>query len=400
MLKPVADWRRQVAEVLPAPRVLILDAPIRLPGIAMDRRAARRMLDGGPARATSRGEGWYHALVAVELTGAGPAQRPGEREVSAAFKGHVVRVDLAAPGGRVFASFGGAALASVAAAPSTRVGRVLAEIRARRDRCAALTGAAEKIDCTERLCAFVGKQRGMVETARACRDKVREARAAVASRSGKTSRPERNCRTRFADRAAKPWLPRAASRATRDAIAECAARKARRAYGPDIVGLRLGMAPTAARAILAERTGAESLESLGDARPFDRAELAIGNYGTRGLVAFWLATSSGMRLAGVSRRLYFGRDRPDADSLEKVLRDKYGKPDWSDGKRVHVWHPAARRADSDLCGELADFVQPRDGWSAPWPGRSSHGAEPRLPMMIGPPVGRGTIVGIANADRW
>ncbi len=387
MLAPVVEWRRDVAELLPTPRALILDAPLRMEGIAMGRRAARRLLEDGPQRAPARGEGWYRARLTVEVTGAAPARRPDEKRLAAAFTGRVVRVDFAAPDGQIFASLGADGKAPRAAAPASPARadnpeQVLAEIRRRREQCSALRDGDEKLACAERLCGYVEAQRGMADTARECRAKVRDARAATASRRTADSAAQRNCRVRFDDADTRSWLPRAGSRAGRRALAACADRPARRAYGPDIVSLRLGMAPEAVRRIMVDRSGSNETATLADPRPFDAAELAVDSRGTRGIAAYWLATASGMRLAGVSRRLYFGRDRPDAGDIEAGLLNKYGKADWRDGRGAYVWHPRSQGVDSELCGELAAIVQPREGWSVSWP--AGRRGEARAPLIVGP----------------
>ena len=387
MLAPVVEWRRDVAELLPTSRALILDASLRTDGIAMGRRAARRLLESGPQRAPARGEGWYRVLLMIEVTAAAPARRPDEKRLAAAFTGRVVRVDFAAPDGRIFASLGADGEAPRAAAPvsparANNPEQVLAEIRRRREWCSALRDADEKLACIERLCGYIETQRGMADTALECRAKVRDVRAATASRPSAGSATLRNCRFRFDDADTRSWLLRAGSRAGRRALEACADGPARRVYEPDIVSLRLGMAPKAVRRIMAERSGSNETATLADPRPFDAAELAVDSRGTRGITAYWLATASGIRLAGVSRRLYFGRDRPDAGDIEAGLLNKYSEADWRDGRGAYVWHPRSQGVDSELCGELAAIVQPREGWSTPWP--AGRRGEARAPLIVGP----------------
>ena len=214
-----------------------------------------------------------------------------------------------------------AVVASGGAPAAGRTERILTEIRARRERCTALTDEREKVDCAERLCDYLAEQKGMGKTARGCRQKVQEAKRSLGRREQKSTRKERRCRDRFAERAGRPWIPAESSRSFRAAVEACAQSQPRRAGGPDIVGLRLGMGMGEARRILQDRTASRRVATLADARPFDTGELGWRRDGSRGIALFRITTSAGDRLAGVSRRLYFGRDRPDREDIEDGLRE-------------------------------------------------------------------------------
>ncbi|HHJ13676.1 MAG TPA: hypothetical protein ENJ79_04770 [Gammaproteobacteria bacterium] len=180
------------------------------------------------------------------------------------------------------------------------------------------------------------------------------------------------CKGRFSGRNAAAWYPRVGSPEYDAAMESCRLEKPRSPFGPDILGLSLGMTKHEARPLL-DRQNMLRLTDSNDARPFHDAQLYWTKKGEHGIALFYLYNADQQRVAGISRRLYFDDKDVKPDALITGLRKKYGRESWrgkrKNGDEAMLWvNPVDGQGGSGAasCGQLVEMIRPRGDWQHVW----------------------------------
>lgn len=357
---------------LPGVRLLAFDRRLTLKGIPLDRARAEQLLleQRSPSGRVRSGSGVFTAVV--EFTVA-DARRDARSEDGATPLGALVvqldRVIIRGPKGEQVATFAANAFPEA----GERQRQQETEI-ARREADAA--AARQRRDAEKRR-----KQQEAAAAARARAEQQQRERAAAevqrrkdraerqeASRSAAAFRELRSrCESKYRS-GRHTWDPVEGSVEYNAAVAACIEEPKRDAYGPDIVGLQLGMERTTAGAIVRLRMETRAVARLQETRPFEGGGLSWSDDAGRGIALFFIKNHGRDLVAGVSRRLYFDGDGPTTAQIVDGLRGKYGPEAWRDGDRVLAWaFPTG--PDGVSAGSLAEIVallSPRGNWSGRW----------------------------------
>lgn len=185
---------------------------------------------------------------------------------------------------------------------------------------------------------------------------------------------ERICRNRYSGSSVQSWMPVKGTPEYKTAMTACLSEPERDLYGPDILGLRLGMPLTDAKNFIKRQSIKFNANST-DSRPFEKATLYWTGDSNHGIAVFSLASGGHERVAAVSRRLYMGEKKLTTNQVLGGLRKKYGQELWSNGGRTLLWaSPKGSNSPSaNKCSELAELVEPRGGWDKPWGDGNSRG---------------------------
>lgn len=188
----------------------------------------------------------------------------------------------------------------------------------------------------------------------------------------------RACQNRYTAYGVQPWMPVEGTPEFQNAMTACQKEPVRDVYGPDILGLRLGMPLNEANNFI-RRQSVKQNTTLKDTRPFEKATLYWTDDGNHGIAVFSLVNGEYERVAAVSRRLYFGDKGPSRSEIIDGLRKKYGAELWSDSDRVKLWSMAdgAQKPSGKMCSGLVNLIEPREGWSRAWGAGSSAAREDR-----------------------
>jgi hypothetical protein len=173
------------------------------------------------------------------------------------------------------------------------------------------------------------------------------------------------------------WSPRKGTPEYEEAVATCLNAPRRETYGPNIVGLQLGMESKEARSIVINELGNNEGARLKKARPFEGGMLRWTEDANRGIALFYINNNDRNLVAGVSRRIYFGDNGPAPTDIIDGLRKKYGAETWSDGDRALVWaFPTGSEITStNGYADLVEQLAPRANWTGPWKPRGLTGEE-------------------------
>lgn len=161
------------------------------------------------------------------------------------------------------------------------------------------------------------------------------------------------------------------------------------AFGPDIVGLRLGMTVDKADQVIRSHKELYRMIEGNPPRPFNRALLYILAPGNEAFALFTLQDSNGERVAGVVRKVYFEPNAgPSEAGITGALENKYGAPSFvypPVGGVRYLWLSTANEQpikkagpDTRACehpiGSGSDTVwridQNWNAWILPWPERA------------------------------
>lgn len=140
--------------------------------------------------------------------------------------------------------------------------------------------------------------------------------------------------------------------------------KGRNSYGPDILGLRLGMSEKKARSVM-QRQRFSSRASTDDPRPFHDATLQWTRDDTHGIALYYLYSGGEKRLAAVSRRLYFDNKNTRIDQVRDGLRKKYGKESQASASGTLLW-VGKGKSGTRSCKRLEKKLAERTDWSRKW----------------------------------
>lgn len=178
---------------------------------------------------------------------------------------------------------------------------------------------------------------------------------------------ERMCRGRYTGSAVQSWMPVKGTPEFKAAMTACQNEPVRAVYGPDILGLRLGMPLSDAKNFI-KRQSIKYNTTLKDTRPFEKASLYWSEDANHGIAVFSLVNGEHERVAAVSRRLYMGDKKMTAGRVIDGLRKKYGRELWSSGGRTLLWASpeGSKKPSAKKCSGLAELVEPRAGWNRTW----------------------------------
>ncbi|WJW76544.1 hypothetical protein QVG61_05500 [Thiohalobacter sp. IOR34] len=178
-----------------------------------------------------------------------------------------------------------------------------------------------------------------------------------------------HCRSRYSGRNAAPWYPHSGSAEYDAALQACSKERVRKPYGPDILGLRLGMRVNDALPLL-QRQQMSRRATSNDARPFHEASLEWNRKGDHGIALFYLFNGEFKRLAAVSRRLYLDDKAMGIEQVRDGLRKKYGRELWTGkgeaGSMLWAFAGQDGGADAKACAGLVELLEERAGWSREW----------------------------------
>ncbi len=240
-------------------------------------------------------------------------------------------------------------------------------------KCEASPTSADRVTCYEALCTALDSQEAdtMADATaqNQCRNKLQSAKYAVESEKRQAQMQEQQRQNQCRSYVQYNWQLSEGMPLYDEAYQGCLAQKARTPYGPDIVGLQLGMDRRSADALVQRRMDGQANASLREAHPFSQGMLRWTKDASRGIALFTVKTRDSKELvAGISRRLYFAEKQPAAAQIADGLRKKYGQETWSEGLDTLVWAFPGELADPSgaNCHELADLVVAREGWSRPW----------------------------------
>ena len=114
-------------------------------------------------------------------------------------------------------------------------------------------------------------------------------------------------------------------------------------FGPDVVGLRLGMTLDEADQVIKERTKPREVLDGKPLRPFVRARLYIMESAEEAIALFTLKDKHGERVAGLIRKIYFEPNAaPSQAAIVSSLEEKYGSPSYKyeiRGSSTRLWTP-------------------------------------------------------------
>ena len=267
---------------------------------------------------------------------------------------------------------------SIAAKEADKRARDNKEIAELEKECAVVKGNPTK--CYNKLCSKI-KKTGDVERSRACHAESTAAYkkwVAADSASRQTTRKAEEealrrkrameivCRRRFSGSKAQSWMPVEGTSAYKAAMDACMSEPDRDEYGPDILGLRLGMPLTEADGFIKRQSINFSANST-DSRPFEKATLYWTEDSNHGIALFSVVNGEHERVAAVSRRLYMGDKKLTSAHVTGGLRKKYGKELWSSGNTL-LWasNEGGNKPSANKCSGLAELVEPRTEWNRPW----------------------------------
>ena len=156
-------------------------------------------------------------------------------------------------------------------------------------------------------------------------------------------------------------------------------------FGPDVVGLQLGMTIEAAEKNIKNRKTVRKVLDGTPPRPFSRARLFVLEPGDEGVVLLTIKDEHGERVAALLRHVYFDpEDHASVTALASSLDKKYGKPTqgseserglrrhWlSDSTGSHFEKLGGHSRPCETVMEVGTDVWKVNGqyynWQLPWP---------------------------------
>ena len=371
-------WRESVrwfrGERRDDPNALALDRRLSYPRIPIDPATAERLI----AEATDYSKS-LRAVIVLEIDKirrAGPGQRgvlfarldrvlvtthdgrPVATLEAAAFPDAVAAARAATDEARAAKEAAAAAAAEQAAAKAASVAEAKASREAGLAACdREASGAAARLACYQEFCAT---RKGDYECFTRVRHAKFELNGAQALAAGRSAGHRVHCKSHARMR----WGLTEASPEYEGAIENCLSQTERAAYGPDILGLRLGMnrgdADVIRRRELEIRSG--QMRPAAKSPLFEQGTIYFSADQSH-LLAIENLDNFGQPLAAViGRRIHFGGGGQPADALLESMIAKYGAPVWRDGRHV-LWafdgngqakKGAALQQCSKLVGMLGD----------------------------------------------
>ena len=262
--------------------------------------------------------------------------------------------------------------------------------------------ASESFDCYKKLCAKV-RETGDAGEWQSCNTKMQQANAKriaairnagqkdFTAKLAEQGRQQQNqissqrsraaCENKFSGQNAKPWMPVKGSPEYTAAVTACLDVPVREPYGPDVLGLRLGMTEVETRDLL-RRQQVKGFAQSTEARPFEEATLQWTREGNHGIGLFFVNNGDkyNKKVAAISRRLYADGNNMTAEQVVGGLREKYGRELWSGSKDTFLWTfpDGSNKASAKMCSGLTKLLEPRAGWTKDWGGgRSSDSRQTR-----------------------
>ncbi len=178
---------------------------------------------------------------------------------------------------------------------------------------------------------------------------------------------ERSCQKKYTGYVVQPWMPVKGTPEFKAAMTACQNEPIRDVYGPDILGLRLGMPLNDANSFI-RRQSVNKNTTLKDTRPFEKAALHWTKDANHGIAVFSVVNGEHERVAAVSRRLYMNGKKTTADQVVNGLRKKYGRELWSKGNHTLLWAfpKGSKKPSAKMCSGLVKLIEPRAGWNRAW----------------------------------
>lgn len=277
----------------------------------------------------------------------------------------------------------------------------LDEIAQQKKVCAA---SKDPVSCYPKLCERIRKAEGkkkwescMQETKLAIRKWKKSQWATInAKRDAKDENirqsmvTEKMCRRKYTGYVVQPWMPVKGTPEFKSAMTACQNEPVRDVYGPDILGLRLGMSLNDANNFI-RRQSVKQNTTLKDTRPFEKAALHWTKDANHGIAVFSVVNGEHERVAAVSRRLYMGDKKMTAGQVISGLRKKYGRELWSNGNQTLLWafSKGSKKPSAKMCSGLVKLIEPRSGWNRTWgPGKKSSKASKQRQSTSMARVGR------------
>jgi len=165
-------------------------------------------------------------------------------------------------------------------------------------------------------------------------------------------------------------------------------------FGPDVVGLKLGMTIDEAETLIRKRKAVMNVIDGKPPHPFSKAKLFVLEPGDEFIGLMTLPMESGDRIASIERSVYFHPDEsPSQTAIASSVEKKYGKPSYVyevKGQFNRRWYFDPQGAPSErpnhetraceyaLAGTSHDVWLLEDGksfqWTMPWPVKAYMGA--------------------------
>lgn len=362
---------------------------LRISWIALDRRLTLASIPMGPDDAEKFIKEFNAGRVAARVTFE-PIRtelgkhvyrsnyKPKENHAAPVLFGKVVRVDLISDGKKVIATFGPdqfPSARSVVAAANQAKQAAAANAAAAQQQAA----SAEEQKRQELMTACETKGSNLDKLK--CRNAACQANrnlfgyqkcGEIGQQYSKAGAVDRDCRNRFRGLANRLGTPAEGTPPFESAVARCFSDPGREAYGPDIVGIRLGTNFNDAERAAYQRFSENGYMKSRHKRPypFENSSLLWERKSANEGIALFSIRGHQQRelLAGIGRRLYFGEQGPKKSDIVKGLRDKYGR-EASSSSNALVWAfpPAnSKLKDKSKCAPLAKMIRGRGGWEPGW----------------------------------
>ncbi len=193
-----------------------------------------------------------------------------------------------------------------------------------------------------------------------CYDKLREIQSAVgieySINAAQQGLAESNCQIEAHDQ----WKLTNGSDDFKQFIDACMKQAVREPYGPDLLGIRLGMKWYETEQIQQRELHVENM-SVGEQRrstkhagPFKSGVMYTTESQDHMLATYELSNMGESKVGAVSRRIFFDGDAPSLSNIIESMSEKYGEPLWSEG-RHYLWlfGNGDDRANIDTAGECA-----------------------------------------------
>lgn len=225
--------------------------------------------------------------------------------------------------------------------------------------CERSSSAQEKLDCYKAVCE---PRQGNWE----CFERIRSAGSAVTAERSRASALEGTRRMDCGTRARVAWRLTPDTPDYASFLASCMSQAQRAPYGPDILGLRLGMERGDADNLrlrvldIAETEKGAQRRTAAEPLPFDEGSLNFSAARDHLLAVYTLDNFGKPLSAVISRRLFLGPRAQPMDALVAAMSERYGDPLWND-QRHFLWSftedgRPRRDAAAQTCSGLVDLL--------------------------------------------
>ncbi len=381
--------------------LLALDRWIEIKDIPVERSRAEKM---------KALKGYFMLVIEFTVKDMVGAARSGNTRTSGTLIAGLDKVTIFDPNDDVFASFSPDtlpsakeryAVAQAQSADKTKTAvaakaqaekkkkQKAADMRSKKDKinkklteCETIVSPKDRLSCFEDVCSTV---KGGNESNRCISGKMKASSQIDQEKSKAKSmakRKVRNCE----QRASSDWKLNKGSEEYNAAVKGCVEEEDRVPYGPDILGLRLGMTWGDADKLIKREMDLSKAESrkhvvmATEPRPFKDGRLYFSKEGDHGVAFYHMRNNDNERVAAVSRRLYFDGKGESSVPVRKALVEKYGKVDWSKGNTL-LWATSGGPSLGARCAKLADKLLPAELSRKKW--KSGESGSLRTIFMIG-----------------